>query len=577
MKPAIKAKLEKFFKIALIPFFIILFIVAFFYFVFFERILPNTFVDGVNIGGLTQKEASETLKQKITIPKEIILTEKNKEIKINLEKINLTYNFDETSKNAYLSKKGKNALENLKSIYQKTNIRPVFSYNSKLLDQDLEGIKEEIEQKGQKPQAKIENGKVKIINGVPGVIIDKDTITKKLEEKFTLLDFSPLPLKTISGNYVLSQEKIKEYEERVNKLLSKKLIITFENYEKEIKDEEIISLSDYFEKYQKDKIRQIAQEIAQENNRNPQNPVFNFEDGVVKEFLPAKDGITVLTDELAEKIISAFEELENTPQNTITINLPVQKTPPEYKTEDVNNLGIKELLGTGKSKFFGSIPSRVHNIKLAASKFNGILVKPDEVFSFNQVLGEVSAQTGYQQAYIIKEGQTVLGDGGGVCQVSTTLFRALLNAGLPIIERQAHAYRVSYYEQDSPPGFDATVFSPSPDLKFKNDTPAYLLMQTKIDLNNKTLIFEIYGTKDNREVYISKPVISNITPPPEDLYIDDPNLPAGQVKQIDWKAWGAKVWFDYKVTKNGEEIINKRFYSNYQPWQAKFLRGTKTQ
>lgn len=577
MKPAIKAKLEKFFKIALIPFFIILFIVAFFYFVFFERILPNTFVDGVNIGGLTQKEASETLKQKITIPKEIILTEKNKEIKINLEKINLTYNFDETSKNAYLSKKGKNALENLKSIYQKTNIRPVFSYNSKLLDQDLEGIKEEIEQKGQKPQAKIENGKVKIINGVPGVIIDKDTITKKLEEKFTLLDFSPLPLKTISGNYVLSQEKIKEYEERVNKLLSKKLIITFENYEKEIKDEEIISLSDYFEKYQKDKIRQIAQEIAQENNRNPQNPVFNFEDGVVKEFLPAKDGITVLTDELAEKIISAFEELENTPQNTITINLPVQKTPPEYKTEDVNNLGIKELLGTGKSKFFGSIPSRVHNIKLAASKFNGILVKPDEVFSFNQVLGEVSAQTGYQQAYIIKEGQTVLGDGGGVCQVSTTLFRALLNVGLPIIERQAHAYRVSYYEQDSPPGFDATVFSPSPDLKFKNDTPAHLLIQTKIDLNNKTLVFEIYGTKDNREVYISKPVISNVSPPPEDLYIDDPNLPAGQVKQIDWKAWGAKVWFDYKVTKNGEEIINKRFYSNYQPWQAKFLRGTKTQ
>ncbi|BCX14468.1 MAG: VanW family protein [Patescibacteria group bacterium] len=577
MKPAIKAKLEKFFKIALIPFSIILFLIAFFYFVFFERILPNTFVDGVNIGGLTQKEASETLKQKITIPKEIILTEKNKEIKINLEKINLTYNFEETSKNAYLSKKDKNVLDNLKSIYQKTNIRPVFSYNSKLLDQDLEEIKQEIEQKGQKPQAKIENGKVKIINGVPGVIIDKDTITKELEEKFTLLDFSPLSLKTISGNYVLSQEKIKEYEERVNKLLNKKLVIVFENYEKEIKDEEIISLSDYFEKYQKDKIAKTSQEIAQENNRNPQNPVFNFENGIVKEFLPAKDGITVLTDDLTEKIISAFEELENTPQNTITINLPVQKTPPEYKTEDVNTLGIKELVGTGKSKFVGSIPSRVHNIKLASSKFNGILIKPDEVFSFNQILGEVSAQTGYQQAYIIKEGQTVLGDGGGVCQVSTTLFRALLNAGLPIIERQAHAYRVSYYEQDSPPGFDATVFSPSPDLKFKNDTPAYLLMQTKIDLNNKTLIFEIYGTKDNREVYISKPVISNITPPPEDLYIDDPNLPAGQIKQIDWKAWGAKVWFDYKVTKNGEEIINKRFYSNYQPWQAKFLRGTKTQ
>jgi len=236
-------------------------------------------------------------------------------------------------------------------------------------------------------------------------------------------------------------------------------------------------------------------------------------------------------------------------------------------------LGIKELVGLGKSKFVGSIPSRIHNIKLAASKFNGILVKPEEIFSFNQILGEVSKETGYEQAYIIKEGQTVLGDGGGVCQVSTTLFRAALNTGLPILERQAHAYRVGYYEQDSPPGFDATVFSPSPDLKFKNDTPGHLLIQTKFDGNNKTLVFEIYGTKDNREVYISKPVISGTTPPPEDLYIDDPTLPSGKIKQIDWKAWGAKVWFDYKVTRDNQEIFSKRFYSNYRPWQAKFLRG----
>ncbi len=167
-----------------------------------------------------------------------------------------------------------------------------------------------------------------------------------------------------------------------------------------------------------------------------------------------------------------------------------------------------------------------------------------------------------------------MGDGGGVCQVSTTFFRAILNAGLPIIERRAHSYRVSYYEQGSSPGLDANVYDPTTDLKFKNDTPGYLLIQTLIDSASSTLIFEIYGTSDGRVTTISKPVVTDITPPSEDLYIDDPTLPQGEIKQIDWKAWGAKVWFNYIVERGEETIYQKTFYSNYRPWQAVYLRGT---
>jgi vancomycin resistance protein YoaR len=237
-------------------------------------------------------------------------------------------------------------------------------------------------------------------------------------------------------------------------------------------------------------------------------------------------------------------------------------------------MGIKELIGRGSSRFRGSISSRIHNIALASSRFNGVLVKPGEIFSFNKALGDVSIYTGYKEAYIIKDGKTVLGDGGGVCQVSTTFFRAILSAGLPVVERRAHAYRVGYYEQDSSVGFDATVYDPSPDLKFKNDTPGHLLIQTYVNTRAATLVFEIYGTSDSRIASTTKPVVTDIVSPPEDLYVDDPTLPIGSVKQIDWKAWGAKAWFTYKVTRDKETIYQKTFYSNYRPWQAIYLRGT---
>jgi len=202
-------------------------------------------------------------------------------------------------------------------------------------------------------------------------------------------------------------------------------------------------------------------------------------------------------------------------------------------------------------------------------------VAPGEEFSFNSAVGDISRASGYQTAYIISGGKTVLGDGGGVCQVSTTVFRAALNAGLPITERKAHAYRVGYYEQDSKPGIDATVYNPTADLKFLNDTGNHILIQTKVDTVNLKMNVKIYGTKDGRVSEVSEPKISSQSSPLPTIYEDDPTLPVGQTKQIDWSAWGAKVSFNYKVSKDNVTVFEKTFYSNYQPWAAVYLRGTK--
>ena len=336
-----------------------------------------------------------------------------------------------------------------------------------------------------------------------------------------------------------------------------------------------VNLAPYF-RWKDNVIDDALNQASDQINIPVQDALFRFSNGRVIAFRPSKDGRQLNISAAKQRVKEAFLSAASTNQQRLTILLPVETVRPLITTDGTNTFGIKEFIGRGYSEFAGSIPGRIHNVALAASRINGILIKPGETFSFDASLGDISAATGYQSAYIIKEGRTVLGDGGGVCQVSTTLFRAALDAGLPIVERHAHAYRVHYYEEDgSPVGLDATVFSPSVDLKFKNDTTAYILIQAKPDLEHLALTFELYGTRDGRTSQVYNAKLWGQSPPPPDLYQDDPTLPKGTVRQVDFAAWGAKTSFQYKVTRGSEILQDTTFYSNFQPWQAVFLRGTQ--
>jgi vancomycin resistance protein YoaR len=328
--------------------------------------------------------------------------------------------------------------------------------------------------------------------------------------------------------------------------------------------------------YSDNNLNALLTPLAKNVHKDPVNAQFSFTNGRVTTFKPSSDGKDIDTDKIKKELFAKTQQLVNM-QTTQPINIAIaiKTISPDVTTDEANSLGIKELIASGTSLFAHSIPSRVYNVTLAASRVNGVLIKPGEEFSFDKALGDVSEFTGYKQAYVIQNGKTVLGDGGGVCQVSTTFFRALLNAGLPITERHAHAYRVGYYEEDSPPGIDATIYVPSVDLKFKNDTGHHILVQTEVDPVELRLNVYLYGTKDNRQVTMTKPVITNQTPAPEPQYQDDPTLPKGEVKQIDFAAAGATVSFKRTVTKDGKTIIADTYTSYYRPWQAVYMRGTK--
>lgn len=256
----------------------------------------------------------------------------------------------------------------------------------------------------------------------------------------------------------------------------------------------------------KEKIKGFLMEIAPAVNREPVNAQLTMADGKVTVFALSQNGVRLEAELAADKISSVIIGLNRTsmryPSSKKDIELLVTTRPPQITTDSVDTLGLTSLLGRGTSNFAGSPNNRVHNIRVGTAKFNGVLLKSGEEFSFNSILGEIGPQQGYLPELVIKQNKTIPEYGGGLCQVSTTAFRATINSGLKITERYPHAFPVKYY---NPQGFDATVYPPHPDLRFINDTPNNLLIQSRVVGNE--IIFEFYGTSDGREVKVIGPKI----------------------------------------------------------------------
>lgn len=272
-------------------------------------------------------------------------------------------------------------------------------------------------------------------------------------------------------------------------------------------------------------------------------------------------------------------------QGKHTVALVFQTTQPEAPdTKTAADLGITELVSEQSTYFVGSSAERVNNVKVAAARFHGLLVPPNAVFSFGEGLGDVSLDSGFAEALIIFGGRTIRGIGGGVCQVSTTVFRAAYFGGYPIVERWSHAYRVGYYERGDPgtwsgPGLDATVFTPLVDFKFQNDTPYWLLMEVYINESAGRITWKFYSTSDGRKVQVSAAQVENVVPSPEPLYEEDPTLPAGTIKQVDYAADGADVTI-YRTITRDDTVINAGeapLTTHYQPWRAIYHYGPGTE
>ncbi|MEJ0021629.1 MAG: VanW family protein [Candidatus Doudnabacteria bacterium] len=269
-------------------------------------------------------------------------------------------------------------------------------------------------------------------------------------------------------------------------------------------------------------IEQIEQEVDQQAHQ----AVLEITDSVATKFDPGQNG----------QVIDLYALRALLTSDMILIDLPVVETSGKGSLADTNDLGIKELVATGESNFAGSPSNRIHNIKVGADKFNGLIISPGQEFSFDKYLGDVDDVHGFLPELVIKPEGVLPEFGGGLCQVSTTTFRAAMNAGLPVTARRNHSFAVQYY---APQGTDATIYPGSADLKFVNNLPSSLLIRTRVE--GKKLYFDFFGTKDDRVVAFDGPTVYD-------------KKPDGSMK-ADWTR---------HVTLNGQ-TTNQTFKSTYLP------------
>jgi len=319
-------------------------------------------------------------------------------------------------------------------------------------------------------------------------------------------------------------------------------------------------------------LRAFLEEWAPALAIEPVDALFHFDEysGQLEPISPSQEGRAL---DVGASVVRIVQELK---AGNRYITLVVQSVPPRYPdTATAEELGIVELVAEGDSYFIGSPSGRDHNIRLAAGKFDGLVIDPGETFSFNHYLGDVSTEAGYDESYITAGEQLAIEVGGGICQVSTTAFRAAFWGGYPIVQRWYHHYRVGYYElRGAGVGMDATVYSPQVDFKFTNDRSHPLLIETEIEEAAHRLVFRFYSTDDGRRVEKSEPEISDETEPAPPIYQLDEDLEPGTVIRWQSAVDGLTATIERHVYDAADEVLyHDTFVSEYAPRRAAYHYG----
>ena len=556
-----------------------------------NRIYPGVMVGGIEAGGMSESDLMAALNQRAPAYLSHPITVHAFEYTWTFtgQELGMRVDVAATSTQAYAVGRQGNLLADmltqLRLLSIPRQLDPVIVYDSGPSNQVLQNLADQVYRPPQNAQLLIQpDGRVEVIPAQRGRQLHLDGTRPLLEQ--ALFSPNPPPVQAVTQEIIPAIPEVDTARRQAENLL-RPLVFRFETspapLEWRLDPPALVNLIDI--SYQvdadgqtrpvvqpnRDKFAPYIDQFSQAIYRQPVNAQLRFDDEAGQLIVVAESQDGRRLD--AEAVYRQIMALPDTPAEII--NLPVVVITPTVSSQDPDKLGIKQLVSEATSYFQGSSEGRLHNIELAASKFNGVIIPPGQIFSFNQYLGEVTKETGFDESAIIFGDRTDIGIGGGVCQVSTTAFRAAFFGGYELLERWAHGYRVSWYEIKSEPGLDATVYSPQVDFKFRNDTDSYLLIQTQTDLKAGTLTFRFYGTPTSRQIDISNPQLANPVKHGPTIYEDDPTLPKGVTKQVDWAKDGVDVTITRTVTLSDTVIHRDVISSHYRPWQAVYKVGTK--
>jgi len=566
------------------------------------RIFPGVRVAGVDVGGLRQQEAAQRIAQAVTYPQEgkILLRDGDRIWVASPANLGLSLDPLASARSAYeIGRTGwllGRFQTQLFAWYSGHNLPPNLVFDQRIAYSYLSGLAQEVDKPTVEASLEMKGTEVVVLPGQVGrsVNIQKSLLLVSLQLQ-TMRDGVLNLFIEESAPVILDASKQADLARAMlNQPLTLSLPSGDANQAGPWKIEPAVLASMLaFERAQSgngtqyevrlngEMLRAYLAEMAPTLTRTPQNARFTFNDETrqLEVIQPAVIGRSLNVDDSIQDIQQKLYVGQHDIPLTMTYT-----DPPVTDKSTGEQLGIRELVHAETSYFYGSSASRVQNITTAASKFHGLLVAPGETFSMATALGDITLDNGYAEALIIIGNQTLKGVGGGVCQVSTTLFRNAFFAGFPIVERHAHAYRVYYYEKvagnrinSDLAGLDATVFVPLVDFKFTNDTPHWLLMETYVNPDASTITWKFYSTSDGRRVDWNTTGPTNIVPAPEAVYRENTDLPNGTIKHVDYAADGAEVTVNRTVYRNDDVYLQDTFYTHYEAWADVYEYGPGTE
>ena len=557
------------------------------------RIISGVTVSGIDISGLTIDEASKRITEVINYPLDgrISFIYGDRRWEAAPIELGLLINIPETIRHAYQIGRNEGFIKNIATqtgVYLKgLNLPAMIIYDERVASGYLKNIANQIETPVVEADLYLDGVQIISSNGKIGRILNIDKTLVSVSDSLKSLQNAEIPLLveevhpsilnvdsmvTVLSNLLKSPMIIKLSDQSgddpgpwmiepttLSNILRIERKYTGESAEFQvgIYDSQLIPL-----------LNQIGETIE----RNSQNAKFIFNDDTRQ--------LDLIQNELVgrkinlEGTLNSIREEVNRGSNQIYLVLDID-TPQIGDSVTAAELGITELVSSVSTYFWGSSNERIQNIQTASSRFHGILVAPGETFSMSNALGDISLDNGYAEALIIYDNRTIVGVGGGVCQVSTTLFRTVFLGGYPVVERHPHAYRVGYYEQTYSgaknskwAGLDATVYVPLVDFKFTNDSQYWLLMETYVNVQSHSLTWKFYSTNDGRSVVWNTTGLQNIKSAPDPIFQENPDLGLNEMKQVDWSADGADVTITRTVMKNGQLYFEDKYVTSYEPWQA---------
>ncbi|MBN1427406.1 MAG: VanW family protein [Anaerolineae bacterium] len=546
-------------------------------------IFPGVNVWGVELGGMTPAEAAVTLQGQFTYPQSATITFRDDEDiwRLTAGELGVHFDVERTVQAAYDAGRRPSLIESLReqavAWRQGVVMSPVVVFDQQIADGYLQRIAAQTNCPPVNATVRVENLQAATTPSQIGRQVDIPGTMEALGQLIARLESGEVEVVVTETPPAIADAD--EAARTINTILGSDLEIFVENAatgdpgpwiaSRESLAEMLViesANSSYTVRLDETKLQDFLEPLDEKLVRDPVNAHFIFNDETKQ--------LELLASSVQGRTLNIPATVQNI--NHLIIDEKTRKIPLVFdvvepdvpETATAAELGITQLVSSATTYFPGSSESRKNNVRTAASRFHGVVVKPGDEFSFVYYLGDVSSETGYDEAWIIFNGRTIKGVGGGVCQVSTTAFQAAFYAGFPITQRVPHGYRVGYYERGEGSGMDATVFAPEVDMRFINDTPYHLLIETYTDTKNNTLTFKFYSTSDGRTVQKDGPYVTNIVAHGPAVYEENPELAPGTVKQVDFAVDGADVKVVRIVYRDGQVISRDTFLSHYLPWQA---------